>query len=78
MLAPVLYWGLGTNWGPNSPLQYATTQANITDVDNSLVASYQVTKQWSIAASADNDYSRADESKVLLMFDLGLDGGIGG
>ena len=24
------YWGLGTNWGPDSPLRYATTQANIT------------------------------------------------
>jgi long-chain fatty acid transport protein len=59
------YFGLGTNWGPNSPLQYATTQANITDVDNSLVAAYQVTNQWSIAASADNDYSRADESYAL-------------
>jgi long-chain fatty acid transport protein len=59
------YFGLGTNWGPNSPLRYATTQANITDVDNSLVVSYQVTKQWSIAASADNDYSRADLSRVL-------------
>lgn len=57
------YWGLGTNWGYNGPLSYATTQANISDVDNSLVASYQVTEQWSLAASADNDYSRVDESK---------------
>ncbi len=56
------YWGLGTNWGPDSPLKYATTQAAIKDIDNSLVASYQVTDQWSLAASADNDYSRADES----------------
>jgi long-chain fatty acid transport protein len=56
------YWGTGTNWGPNSPLQYATTQANITNVDDSLVASYKVTNQWSLAASLDNDYSKADES----------------
>jgi long-chain fatty acid transport protein len=62
------YWGLGTNWGPNSPLRYATTQANITDVDNSLAASYQVTEQWSLAASVDNDYSRADESYALNNF----------
>jgi len=55
-------WGLGTNWGPNSPLEFATTQASIKDVDNSFVASYQVTNQWSIAASADNDYSREDVS----------------
>ena len=55
-------WGLGTNWGPDSSLRYATTQASIQDVDNSLVAAYQVTKQWSIAASADNDYSKADLS----------------
>lgn len=55
------YWGLGTNWGPNSPLQFAATQTNITDVDNSLVASYQVTDRWSLAASADNDFSRIDE-----------------
>jgi long-chain fatty acid transport protein len=54
------YWGTGTNWGPDSPLRYATTQASIQDVDNSLVASYQVTKQWSVAASVDNDYSRID------------------
>ena len=26
------------------------------------MASYQVTKQWSLAASVDNDYSKADES----------------
>ena len=26
------------------------------------MASYKVTDQWSIAASADNDYSKADES----------------
>ncbi len=62
------YWGLGTNWGPNSPLQYATTQASIKDMDNSLVASYQVTPQWSIALSADNDFSKADESYSLNNF----------
>jgi len=56
------YWGLGTNWGYNGPLSYGTTQAKITDIDNSLVASYQVTQQWSLAASADNDYSRVNES----------------
>jgi long-chain fatty acid transport protein len=56
------YWGLGTNWGTNSPLEFAATQANITDIDNTLVASYQVTDKWSLAASADNDYSRVDES----------------
>jgi len=56
------YWGLGSNWGPNSPLQYATTQANITDYDSELVASYKVTDKWSLAVSLDNDYSKADES----------------
>jgi len=59
------YWGLGTNWGPNSPLSFATTQASINDVDNSLVASYQVTDQWSVAAGVDNDYSKVDESYAL-------------
>ena len=58
-------WGTGTNWGPNSPLQFATTQASIKDQDYSLVASYRVTPQWSIAASVDNDYSKADESFAL-------------
>ncbi len=67
------YWGTGTNWGLNSPLQFATTQANITDVDNSIVASYQVTNQWSMAVSLDNDYSRADES-----FSLNNGGGANG
>ncbi len=57
-------WGLGTNWGPDSALRYATTQAKISDIDNSLVAAYQVTDQWSLAVSADHDYSKADESKV--------------
>ena len=56
------YWGLGTDWAPDSSLRYATTKATISDIDNSLVVAYQVTKQWSIAASADNDYSKADES----------------
>jgi long-chain fatty acid transport protein len=69
-------WGLGTNWGPDGPLRYATTQANITDIDNSLVASYQVTDQWSLAASADNDYSRVDESKAFSNAGFGPDGGI--
>ncbi|MDE2008772.1 MAG: outer membrane protein transport protein [Candidatus Omnitrophica bacterium] len=59
------YWGTATNWGPNSPLEYATTQASITDIDNSLAFSYQVTPQWSIAASVDNDESKADESFAL-------------
>jgi len=56
------YWGLGSNWGYNGPLAYATTQANITDIDNSLAASYQITNQWSLAATVDNDNSKADES----------------
>jgi len=56
------YWGLGTDWAPDSSLRYATTQANITNVDNSLVAAFQVTSQWSLAASVENDYSKADES----------------
>lgn len=59
------YWGLGTNWGPNSPLQFATTQASIKDVDNTLAASYLITDQWSVGASVINDYSRADESFAL-------------
>ncbi len=59
------YWGLGTNWGPNSPLQFATTQASITNVDNTLAASYKVTEQWSLAAGVINDYSRLDESYAL-------------
>ena len=57
------YWGLGENWGNNSLLRYAITQASLEDIDNSLALAYQVTKQWSIAASVDNDSSRADESK---------------
>lgn len=70
------YWGLGTNWGDNSPLRYATTQASIKDLDNSLVAAYQITDQWSIAASADNDYSKADQSKELSNQGTGPDGNI--
>ncbi len=74
------YWGLGTNWGPNSPLQYGSTHGSIKDVDNSLVASYQVTSKWSIALSADNDYSQVNESwqyqNSAFGFSFGPDGGI--
>jgi long-chain fatty acid transport protein len=69
-------WGLGTNWGLNNSLQFATTQASITNVDNSIVAAYQVTPQWSLAASADNDYSRVDESYNFTNFGLTSNGGL--
>jgi len=69
-------WGLGTNWGYNGPLSYATTQANITDINSSLVASYQLTNQWSLAVSADNDSTKADESKNLPNLGYSADGNI--
>ena len=68
------YWGTGTNWGPNSILRYATTQAKIKNIDNSFVASYQVTPQWSIAAGVDNDESKADESFAISNAGLSPDG----
>jgi long-chain fatty acid transport protein len=67
------YWGLGTNWGLNSPLDFATTQASITNLDNTLAASYQVTDKWSLAAGVINDFSKVDES-----YDLNNGGGTGG
>ena len=57
------YWGIGTDWAPDSSLRYATTRATLSNIDNSLVAAYQVTEKWSLAVSLDNDYSRADQSK---------------
>jgi len=59
------YWGLGTDWGNNSPLKYATTDATLVNQDYMLAASYKVTSQWSVAASVDNDYSVGNESLAL-------------
>jgi long-chain fatty acid transport protein len=69
------YWGLGTNWGNSSTLKYASTSATIINMDTSLAASYQITDQWSFAASADNDYSKVDENQKLNAFgnDYGLE-----
>jgi long-chain fatty acid transport protein len=73
-------WGLGENEAANGALRYATTQASLKNIDNSIVAAYQVTDRWSVAASADHDYSKADESKqypnAFGGTTLGPDGGI--
>lgn len=57
------YFGLGTEWAPDSPLKYEETKSNITNQDYMLTLAYKVTDQWSIAVSADNDNSKASKSK---------------
>jgi len=69
------YWGLGENWNYNGLTRYAVTQATLTNLDNSIAVAYQVTHQWSLAVSLDNDYSRADESYKFYNF-APPDGGI--
>ncbi len=59
------YWGLGTEWAADSFSRYVSTKAELENKDIMLAASYQVTDQWSVAASADNDDSKASLSKKL-------------
>lgn len=60
------FWGLGTEWASNSFSRYVATKNDLMNTDSMFTASYQVTEQWSIAASADNDYSKVDENKNVL------------
>ena len=57
------YWGLGTDWNPDSALRYAATQNNLINTDSMITGAYQITNQWSFAVGVDNDYSKADENK---------------
>lgn len=59
------YWGLGTDWSPDSFSRYVATKSVLANTDTMLTAAYQVTNQWSVAAGADNDYSQADESRLV-------------
>jgi long-chain fatty acid transport protein len=59
------YWGLGTDWAPDSFARYATTKSELLNDDTMLTAAYQVTPRWSMGVSADNDYSKASVSNDL-------------
>ena len=59
------YWGLGTEWSPDSFSKYVATKSEIKNIDSMIAISYQVTDQWSLAVGADNDDSRANESRKL-------------
>ncbi|MDO8675578.1 MAG: OmpP1/FadL family transporter [Candidatus Omnitrophota bacterium] len=59
------YFGLGTNWAQDSNLRYVATESVIENKDYMLTAAYQVTDQWSLAVSADNDHSKANKKKKL-------------
>ena len=60
------YFGLGTDWAADSNLRYIATESDIENKDYMLTAAYQVTDQWSVAVSADNDDSKANKQKKLL------------
>lgn len=68
------YFGLGTQWADDSPLRYEATESDIENKDYMLTAAYQVTDQWSVAASADNDDSKANKQKKLAQLTGGVDG----
>jgi long-chain fatty acid transport protein len=62
------FWGLGTEWATDSFSRYVATKTELINTDTMFTASYQITEQLSFAASADNDYSKADENKNLNNF----------
>ena len=66
------YFGLGTEWAPDSPLRYEATKSSIIDKNYMLTSSFQATDQWSIAVSVDNDDSHADKSRKVFQ-STGLD-----
>ncbi len=67
------YFGLGTRWAQDSNLRYIATKSLIEDKDYMLTGAYQVTDQWSLAVSADNDDSKANKEKKLIQLG-GTDG----
>jgi long-chain fatty acid transport protein len=59
------YWGLGTEWATDSFSRYVATKSSLENKNVLITASYQVTEQWSLALSADNDDSKASMEKRL-------------
>ncbi len=70
------YWGLGTEWAADSFSRYVATKSEITNTDTMFTGSYRLTDRWFFAVSADNDESRANESKALNNAGFASDGNI--
>jgi len=58
-------WGSGTAWADDSPLRYATAEADVKNIDTLITAAYKLNEQWSFALSADHTWSTANKSKKL-------------
>lgn len=58
-------WGSGTAWADDSPLRYATTEADVSNIDTLMTVAYKFNEQWSFALSADHTWSVANKSKKL-------------
>ena len=65
-LGATSYFGLGTEWAQDSDLRYIATRSDIENKDYMLTAAYQLSDQWSVAVSADNDDTKANKEKKLL------------
>ena len=64
-LAGLSSWGSGTAWADDSPLRYATTKADVKNVDTIMTAAYKFNEQWSFALGANHTWSVANKSKKL-------------
>jgi len=58
-------WGSGTAWADDSPLRYATAEADVKNIDTLMTAAYKFNEQWSFALSANHTWSVANKSKKL-------------
>jgi len=58
-------WGSGINWPEKGILRYDATKGSLENDDGMLAIAYPITDHWSLAASFDLDYSKADINKKI-------------